>query len=70
MSQGPSYTNIMVPPTPLSVFAVLLLVFSIFTFVFAAIGKYSADLQHRLIATGLACGMLYFLLEIIGGLVK
>lgn len=55
---------------PLTVFSVLLLMFGVGLFVFAAVGKYSADLQHRLIATGLACGMLYFLLEIIGGLVK
>jgi hypothetical protein len=55
---------------PLSIFTVLWLLFALFAFVFAAIGKYSADLQHRLIATGLACLTLYFLLEIIGGLVK
>ena len=68
MSQS-TYTNISAP-MPLTVFSVLLLMFSVGLFVFAAIGKYSDDLQHRLIATGLACGMLYFLLEIIGGLVK
>jgi hypothetical protein len=55
---------------PLSIFSVLLLGGSVFAFFTAALGKHSIDLRLRLIATGLAFGTLYFLLELIGGLVK
>lgn len=69
MSQ-PTYTNVAAPPMPLNLFTVLWLIFALFTFVFAAVGRYSMDLQHRLMSTGLACLTLYFLLQLIGGLVK
>lgn len=58
---------------PLNIFAILSLLIATILFVLAAVLPISASAnasRERLVAAGLACWVLFILLQLIGGLVK
>ena len=64
-----------VPQMPLSIFAFLLLGLACVLFILAAVGKngdqrQQTEYRQQLMSWGLACWVLYILLQLIGGLVK
>ena len=55
---------------PLTVFQILLIGASVVLFILAAVNTKTNEQRFRYVAAGLACWVVYVLLQMIGGLVK
>jgi hypothetical protein len=73
MNQPNTYTNMRPETVPLTIFPILLLALAGLMFILAAVlpsGKDSVDTKLRLFSFGLACWIVFVILQLIGGLVK